>query len=331
MNLQSITNLNVDFCDKKYILINAKQLDRNSRFLLVSCYNQGVFFPLNNSDHKVYVRYQKSDNYSVFNSCDITGDGKVLIELTKQMLAADGICYADVVVVQRGSANINVETGEITEIDNAAILSTMTFCVDVSETAVANSEIESSSEYDGLVDLLADAAAEYQRVVALAKSYANGDGGGIRDNEDIDNAMYYSQQSSNYAKDSKTSEENASKSEKMAMSYAVGGTGVRTGESVDNAKYYYQVVKDVVNGLNSGFIPMGTITFAELATAEKATGFTYNIKDDFVTGDTFAEGEGVSYTAGTNVYCRADGLWDCLGGAASPTATVAEVTEYLGI
>lgn len=331
MSLQSITNLNVDFCDKKYILINAKQFDRNSRFLLVACYNQGVFFPLNRSDHRIYVRYKKPDNYSVFSSCDITEDGKVLIELTKQMLASDGICYADVIVVRRGSADINIETGEITEINNAAILSTMTFCVDVSETAVANSEIESSSEYDGLTDLLADATAEYQRVITLAQSYANGDGGGIRDNEEIDNAMFYSQQASDYAKDSKTSEENASKSEKMAMSYAVGGTGVRTGESVDNAKYYYQVIKDIVNGLNSGFIPMGTITFAELATAEKGVGFSYNISDDFVTDERFAEGVGKQYTAGTNVYCRRDGLLDCFGGAASVTATIDEVKEYLGI
>ena len=68
-----------------------------------------------------------------------------------------------------------------------------------------------------------------------------------------------------------------------------------------------------------------------MASVEKATGYVYNIRDDFVTDETFAEGSGKSYTAGTNVYCRSDGLWDCFGGAASPTATVSEVKDYLGI
>ena len=76
---------------------------------------------------------------------------------------------------------------------------------------------------------------------------------------------------------------------------------------------------------------MGTISFAELAVVAKATGFTYNINDDFVTDDTFREGAGKMYTAGTNVYYTADGHWDCFGGSASPTATVDEVMEYLGI
>ena len=76
---------------------------------------------------------------------------------------------------------------------------------------------------------------------------------------------------------------------------------------------------------------MGTISFSDLATAEKITGFSYNIRDDFVTDNSFAEGEGKTYNAGTNVYCRSDGLWDCFGGYAIPIATVNEVKSYLGI
>ena len=68
MALQTITNINVDFYDKKYILINAKQYDRGSRFLSVTCYNQGILFPINAGEHSAYVRYKKSDNNSVFNT-----------------------------------------------------------------------------------------------------------------------------------------------------------------------------------------------------------------------------------------------------------------------
>lgn len=422
MSIQSVTHLNVDFYDKKYILINAKQYDKNSRFLLVTCYNHGELFAINPEEHSVYIRYEKSDDYSVFNFCEITDDGNVLVELTEQMLASDGICEADLVIVNKGDAEVDTETGEIIAIDNAAILSTMTFYIDVSETAVANSEIESAYEFNGLNSALQKAEAEYSRVIQLSKSYAVGDAGGIRENEDTDNAKYYYEQSFNSASNAKTSEDNALVSEKnaktsennasiseanakvsetnalsseqkalisetnsktsevnssaseqnaktsetnaklsennaktsetnaavseqnanaseinalnsanKAQSYAVGGTGTRNGEDTDNASWYYEKIISIVNGLETGFIPMGTITFSELATAEKATGFVYNISNDFVTDSSFAEGEGKSYTAGVNVYCRSDGMWDCFGGATSVTATVDEVRSYLGI
>ena len=429
MALQNITNINVDFYDKKYILINAKQYDKNSRFISVTCYNHGEIFHINSGEHSAYIRYKKSDSQSVFNFCEINQKGKILVELTEQMLASSGVCYADLVIVNKGSANVDTETGEIVAIDNASILSTMTFCIDVSESAVENTSIESSYEFDGLNVALEKAEAEYKEVIQLAKSYAIGNADGIRENEDEDNAKYYYEKALKYANDSsaseanaktymndaktymnnaKTSEVNASTSEtnaeiymnnaetymnnaktsetsakisevnastsetnakssetnasvsatnasvsevnasvseqnakisetnalnsaNFAKSYAVGNTGTRNGEDEDNANYYYQLIKNIVIGLDSGFIPMGTISFSELATVEKATGFVYNINDDFVTDNTFREGDGKSYTAGTNVYYTADGMWDCFGGASSPTATLSEVKEYLGI
>ena len=422
MSLQVITNINVDFCDKKYILINAKQLDKNSRFLSVTCYNRGETIPINSGEHAAYIRYRKADDYGVFNFCEIDRKGKILVELTEQMLASDGVCYADLVIVNKGDANLDAETGEVITIDNASILSTMTFCIDVTGTPVDNLQIESSYEYNGLNEALEKAEAEYKEVIQLARSYAIGNAGGIRENEDVDNAKYYYRQSLNNASAAKTSKDNAFVSEQnaktsetkaassesnaktseanaltseqnakvsetnakvsevnaktsetnakvsetnadeseanakvsetnasvseqnakssetnaldsanKAQSYAVGGTGTRVNEDSDNAQYYYEAIKNIVVGLDSGFIPMGTITFAELANAEKVTGYVYNISDDFVTDENFREGSGKSYTAGVNVYCTADGHWDCLGGATSTTATVDEVKSYLGI
>ena len=102
MALEITTNINVDFYDKRYILINAKQLDRGSRCLSVTCYNQGVLYPINSSEHAAYVRYRKADDYGVFNSCEINRYGKILVKLTEQMLAADGLCDADVIIVNKG-------------------------------------------------------------------------------------------------------------------------------------------------------------------------------------------------------------------------------------
>ncbi len=424
MSLQTITNISVDFYDKKYILINAKQYDKNSRFLSVACYNRGELYPINAGEHSAYIRYRKSDNNGVFNLCEINHHGKILVELTEQMLASDGICDADLVIVNKGSADVNTETGEIVAIDNATILSTMPLHIDVTGTAVENSNIESSYEYNGLNTALEKAEAEYTEVIQLSKSYAVGNAGGIRENEDIDNAKYYASQASSSSSSASASALSATNSEALAESHMqdalsykndaytymtnantymesaeeymdnaeeymdnandskgkteeymnitksymdntesskataesyrdsaeeymdnaatsalnaanseanAAASASNASDSEANASTYYQRIQSIVNGLETGFIPMGTISFSELANVEKATGYVYNIRDDFVTTDDFREGAGKSYTAGVNVYFCADGLWDAFGGASSSTATVDEVKDYLSI
>lgn len=225
MSLQSITNINIDFYDKKYILVNAKQLDKSSRFLLVTCYNHGTPYFLDYTNQSAYIRYKKSDDYSVFNFCKITNEGKILVELTEQMLASSGICSADLVLVDKRMADIDEDTFEVS-VKDASILSTMTFLIDVSEIAAENSEIESSYEYNGLNEALIEANAEYSKVIKWARSYAVGDGG-VRANEETDNAKYYCEQSSESATNADASEErasfsadNASKSEMSAANSA---------------------------------------------------------------------------------------------------------------
>lgn len=207
MNLQSIVNIDVDFYDKKYILINAKQLDKGSRFLLVTCYNRGAPFSLDHASQSAYIRYKKADDYSVFNLCEIDNDGKILVELTEQMLAAAGICTADLVIVNKRIADVDKDTLEV-DAKDAEVLSTMTFLIDVSEIAAENFEIESSYEYSGLNETLAKANAEYTKVIKWARSYATGDGG-VRFNEEIDNAKYYYKQSLENAESADASEERA--------------------------------------------------------------------------------------------------------------------------
>lgn len=220
MALQTTININVDFYDKKYIMINAKQYDDCSRWIAITCYNEGNLFNLSANKHSVYIRYKKADGYGVLNACRINHKGEVLVELTEQMLAAEGICYVDLIVVNKGSAIVNIDTGEITTIDGATILSTMAFCINVYEAAFDNSLVESSYEYDALNNALQKVEADYSEVIQISKSYAMGDANGIRENEDFDNSKYYSQ---------------------LSKSYAVGDAdGIRENENTDNSKYYRQ-------------------------------------------------------------------------------------------
>lgn len=389
MALITTIDINVDFYDKKYILINAKQSDKNSRFLSVTCYNHGTLFPINSGEHSAYIRYKKADEHNVFNPCNIDIHGKVIIELTEQMLAVDGICYADLVIVNKGDAEVNANTGEITTIENGSILSTMTFCIDVSETAVENSEIESSYEYHGLSELLIKAEADYKNVVLSSQSWAVGNTG-IREGEDTNNSKYYSQQSLNsanssalsatsastsaskareyevsaleseqnaqtymnnaktYMENAKASEENASSSaagaeasENAAEEYSVNaqqsmnaaaGSATSASTSATEAYNYYRQAEAITNGLNGAFLPMGTITFEELAALKESDavgiGYLYNISNNFTTDDSFRIGSGVEYDAGANVYFTADGYWDCLAGATVTGIKVGDETVY---
>lgn len=376
MALECITNINVDFYDRQYILLNSKQLDKNTRFLSVTCYNQGELYSLDNINHAAYIRYKKADGYSVFNFCTIK-DGKILVELTEQMLATSGICTADLVVVNRGQASVDAETGKIVNLDKASVMSTMTFHIDVAETAVDNADIESSYEYNAFNQSLETYWSNFEAVMQTAKSYAVGNAGGIRENEDTDNAKYYAEiaaskmieatnsassaatsadAAATSAANAKTSENNASNykdnartymnqaqsyrdeaisnasasaesaasadsSANSAISSAVSATesASNAAESAETSETYMRQTEAIVNGLNGAFLPMGTITFSELAALKDggtvAVGYLYNISDNFTTDDTFKGGGGVEYDAGANVYYTADGYWDVLSGA----------------
>ena len=242
MALECITNINVDFYDKKYILLNAKQFDKKTRFLSVTCYNHGELYPFDSRYHLAYVRYKKSDDNAVFNFCEITKDGTILVELTEQMLASSGICVADLVIVNRGQAEVDTETGEIINIDRASVLSTMTFHIDVTETAVDNAQIESSYEYSAFNQSLETYWTDFEEVMQTAKSYAVGNAGGIRENEDFDNAKYYYELALANKNASDKSAEAAAKSEDNAKASETAAS-----KSEANAKVYKENANTYMN------------------------------------------------------------------------------------
>lgn len=172
MNLEVVKQLKIDFHDAKYISINAKQYDKSSRFILITCYNSGTIFTLENNNNYAFIRYRKPDDLGVFNSCEITDEGKILVELSEQMLSVVGKSYADLVIVHNESisdVNIDEDTGELIIGDNSSILSTMHFCINVIEGAFDNTEIESSYEYNALNELIVKVTADYTYIMNSCK------------------------------------------------------------------------------------------------------------------------------------------------------------------
>jgi hypothetical protein len=360
MSLEIIKQLNIDFCDAKCISINAKQYDRFSRFILVSCYNNGISFPLESTYNSAFIRYKKSDGLGVFNNCEITNEGKIFIELSEQMLAVAGRSYADLVIFYNdpeSSVNIDNETGELIIGNGCKILSTMQFSINVIGAAFDNTEIESSYEYNALNDLIIKATADYTTVINACKTSEENskesENNAKLSEENAKKSEENAKESENNAKlseeNAKKSEENAKESENIVLiktqevsemtaevsnnvqivegkvneatnyallsqSYAVGGTDTRDNEDVDNSKYYYSKTKNISDTLGGLFLPKGTIEFSQLEYVDKGIGYVYHIKDDFVTDSTFKDGGGIAYPAGTNVYCTADGYWDCFVG-----------------
>lgn len=173
--------------------------------------------------------------------------------------------------------------------------------------------------------------------------------------EDVLNARLYKEQAKGYRDESETfdssarvSELNAKDSEeqaliykndtesmnKVAKSYAIGGTGTREGEDTDNAsyyadqsrkmaigdndsaKYYYEQAKRISEAFSGSLKPMGTVSFANLPSVASATvGDMYNVSDEFITTSDFEEGAGHAVPLGSNVFCTANKRWDVLAGS----------------
>jgi hypothetical protein len=117
----------------------------------------------------------------------------------------------------------------------------MTFCIDVSETAVDNSDIESNYDFDGLNKALDEMKADYQYVVKTARSWAEG-GTGIRDGEDERNAKFYAD---------------------LALKNATGQTSIVTGIKCANDSDYRNG-KVTINAYN-----VGAVSTADVATVSE--------------------------------------------------------------
>lgn len=203
MALEMIKKINVDFYDNNLIYINAKQNDK-LRYILITFHNEGEIVRLDQNENHVFIRGKKPDDNGIFNSCEITEDGEVKVALTEQAMRVSGIMAADIVVHN----------------SDGSVVSTMPFCINIVPTALDNSEIESSYEFDALNDLMVAALDEYNRVITECKEYHDS----ILDSANI------------------------------SRSYAVGDTGTREGEEVDNAKYYLESAKQLL-----GTMEMATV------------------------------------------------------------------------
>lgn len=167
--LKSPYKISLDFYIRKIITVNAKQLDTNSRIINITCTENGKKMVLNSSAISAFVRYKKSDGYAVLNEIPIIDDGTLNLELSQQMLAVEGRQVVDIMLIS--GTELTTETVEsilnAETMDGISILSTMSFYINTEGCAIDGSEIESSYEYNAMLDGLGKMVAVDQRMNAL--------------------------------------------------------------------------------------------------------------------------------------------------------------------
>ena len=197
--LKTPYKISLDFYIRKIITVNAKQLDSDSRVINITCTENGKKFFVDSSTTSAFVRYKKSDGHSVLNQVDILSDGTVNLELSQQMLAVEGRHLVDIMLINKSelevyTSSISVEdddNGNVTviekqtanvsdlnveEILNAisengiAVLSTMSFYINTEGVAIDGAEIESSYEYNALIEGLGKMVAVDNRMSTLEQT-----------------------------------------------------------------------------------------------------------------------------------------------------------------
>lgn len=132
--------LTIDLDRKIYNTLNAIQSDSKSRYILVSLVSNNLAYDLTGTSVKIYGI--KKDKTIFFNSATIidTKNGQFEIELTNQALATTG--YLKIQILVTGA--------------NQERLTTSHFFINVNETIVNDTAIESTNEFTALTNALSE-------------------------------------------------------------------------------------------------------------------------------------------------------------------------------
>ncbi len=183
MEIETISKITLDLYAKNIVSISAKQYDNKTRFVEITCVENGIIFQVDKLTMSAFIRFKKPDDNGVFNEVEVTSDGKLKIELTEQMLAAPGRAIADVFLLRK----VFTSEEKPTNIDdiykvNAPIISIMDFYINITPTALNHSQIESSYEFNALTNALAQIDYNNKKVVELDKTLTRNEN--IRNNNE---------------------------------------------------------------------------------------------------------------------------------------------------
>ncbi len=157
MDLKTTQNLSIDFNQKGYKTINANQYDKETRYVVVHCTDNGTFVPL---DDTVYAnaRTMTADGRALLDPVTIQDDGTILLELDDTLLAAPGRVATQIDVYQSGTEKR---------------LATMSFFINVEPSVYGDDAIIASDEFNALTELIKKVTKDYEYVIEESKKHAD--------------------------------------------------------------------------------------------------------------------------------------------------------------
>lgn len=191
-----------------------------------------------NTDVEVFIAGTKPDTKQIFNSCEVTEQGTILVDVTTQMSAVAGRGNYQIVLISK-TTNKQLKSfpfiiyvkeaafnaGNITSSDEFHALNGMVNKIEstLNKTDLVDNMLESSSK------ILDDTTTAYDNAVkSLEKAQ-----------DAIDTAESINSTAQESAENAKQSEENSLLYSNLSKSYAVGTNDEsRENDSTDNAKYY---------------------------------------------------------------------------------------------
>lgn len=133
----------MDFYNSEIKTIRAKQYDKKSRYIEVTCTSKGFPIVLDSSTTKCYMKMDTPDDRAIYNEAKIQSDGTVLVELTETALAHPGRALLELQIVQPLGGK-----------EDGSLLSTMNLDVIIEKSVYSNDKIIASDEFNALTDLI---------------------------------------------------------------------------------------------------------------------------------------------------------------------------------
>lgn len=134
--MKQITNITLNINNDDSYILYAKQFDRNTRFLHINLYDDNVV-EIDKDMHPLII-VSKSDGTQVINNCNVLENNIIEAEITYQMLSICGIAKAEIMIYN----------------NNGDVLTSGKFYINVKKSLYDNKSVESSNEYNSLVDAL---------------------------------------------------------------------------------------------------------------------------------------------------------------------------------
>ena len=98
MSIENVQKITLDFCRKNIQSVSVKQYDKNTRYLIVTCTENGKLVKLDKSSMTCRVKVLTTDDRASLDTCTILDDGTVKVPLTENVLFSSGVANAELMI-----------------------------------------------------------------------------------------------------------------------------------------------------------------------------------------------------------------------------------------